>query len=109
MHWPKGMSSRRVACGITLQGQGFASALKRLDLEKQPMRAALGGETATVIQREEAWTRIASDYMEQTGYNKQRQEMRSRLAEEIENDDADTLRGLMEVHRRGKARRQTGQ
>ncbi|QNL18213.1 DNA primase [Hyphobacterium sp. CCMP332] len=92
-----------------LAGQGFASALKRLDLEKQPMRAALGGETATVIQREEAWTRIASDYMEQTGYNKQRQEMRSRLAEEIENDDADTLRGLMEVHRRGKARRQTGQ
>lgn len=92
-----------------LSGQGFASALKRLDLERQPMRAALGGETATVIQREEAWTRIASDYMEQTGYNKQRQEMRSRLAEEIENDDADTLRGLMEIHRRGKARRQTDQ
>ncbi|PIW28014.1 MAG: DNA primase [Rhodobacterales bacterium CG15_BIG_FIL_POST_REV_8_21_14_020_59_13] len=92
-----------------LAGQGFAAVLKRLDLEKQPMRTALGGDTATVIQREEAWTRIASDYMEQAGYNTKRQEMRSRLTEEIENDDADTVRGLMEIHRRGKAHRQTDQ
>ncbi|MBI1236023.1 MAG: DNA primase [Alphaproteobacteria bacterium] len=89
--------------------QGFEDVIKRLSFRRRAMRAALGGDTATVIQREEAWTRIASDYMEQTGYNIKRQEMRSRLTEEIENDDADTVRGLMEIHRRGKARRQTDQ
>ena len=92
-----------------LAGQGFADSLKRLDIEKHPMRAALGGETATAIHREEAWTRLASDYMEQAGYQSKRQEMRSRLAEEIENDDAETLRGLMELHRRRRARRQSGE
>ena len=89
-----------------LVGQGFATVLKRLELERGPMRAALGGDMATAIQREEAWTRLASAYMEQAGYNTERQEMRSRIAEEIENDDADTLRGLMEVHRRKRTRRQ---
>ncbi|WP_420433636.1 DNA primase [Hyphobacterium sp.] len=86
---------------------GFEQILRRLDLERQPMRAALGGDTATAIQREEAWTRLASDYMEHSGIHKKRQELRSRLAEEIENDDADTLRGLMEEHRRGRAKRHT--
>lgn len=90
-----------------LINQGFEQILRRLDLERQPMRAALGGDTATAIQREEAWTRLASDYMEHSGIHKKRQEMRSRLAEEIENDDADTLRGLMEEHRRGRAKRHT--
>lgn len=90
-----------------LINQGFEQVLRRLDLERQPMRAALGGDTATAIQREEAWTRLASDYMEHSGIHKKRQEMRSRLAEEIENDDADTLRGLMEEHRRGRAKRHT--
>ncbi|WP_421787660.1 DNA primase [Hyphobacterium sp.] len=90
-----------------LVNHGFEQQLRRLDLERPPMRAALGGDTATAIQREEAWTRLASDYMEQSGIHKKRQEMRSRLAEEIENDDADTLRGLMEEHRRGQAKRRT--
>ncbi|MEE2526389.1 DNA primase [Hyphobacterium sp. HN65] len=90
----------------TLINKGFDAQLRRLDLERAPMRAGLGGDTATAIQREEAWTRLASDYMEHSGFHKKRQEMRSRLAEEIENDDAETLRGLMEEHRRGRAKRQ---
>ncbi|WP_421790773.1 DNA primase [Hyphobacterium sp.] len=87
-----------------LMNHGFAADLKRLDPERIPMRAALGGETATAIQREEAWTRLASAYMEHTGYQSLRPERLSRLAEEIENDDADTLRSLMEDHRRRRTR-----
>lgn len=91
-----------------LVNQGYAETLDRLDQERVPMRAALGGETATAIQREEAWTRLASDYMEHSGYQSLRQERLSRLAEEIENDDADTLRSLMEDHRRRRARQKPG-
>jgi DNA primase len=83
---------------------GYAAILKRLDGERGPMRAALGGMEASSTSRAEAWTRLAAAYMERSEAQRRRGEIRARLNEEIGRDDSESVRRLVEAWRRENSR-----
>ncbi|WP_339749287.1 DNA primase [uncultured Maricaulis sp.] len=83
---------------------GFAAQLKRLDGERGPMRAAIGGAQASGEQRSEAWIKLAAAYMERNEATDRREEIRARLVEEIGRDDSDGVRRLVEAYRRVTSR-----
>ncbi|MHA6287271.1 DNA primase [Maricaulis sp. CAU 1757] len=86
---------------------GYAAELKRLDGERGPMRAAIGGNEASPKLRVEAWTRLAAAYMERSEAQDRREEMLARLAEEIDRDDSESVRRLAEVKLRDSSRSET--
>ena len=83
---------------------GHAATLKRLDGERGPMQAALGGTEASERARTEAWTRLAAAYMERSEAQRRRDEIRARLNEEIGRDDSESVRRLVEAWRRETSR-----
>lgn len=83
---------------------GFAAELRRLDGERGPMRAAIGGTQASAEQRSEAWIKLAAAYMERNEATDRREEIRARLVEEIARDDSDGVRRLVEAYRRETSR-----
>lgn len=83
---------------------GYAAELKRLDGERGPMQAALGGMETSPQARKEAWTQLAAAYMERSEAQDRRDEMRARLAEEIGRDDSESVRRLVEAYRRESSR-----
>ena len=86
---------------------GHAAMLKRLDGERGPMRAALGGMDASFESRREAWTRLAAAYMERSEAQRRRDEIRARLNEEIGKDDSESVRRLVEAWRLENLRSET--
>ncbi|WP_417469751.1 DNA primase [Maricaulis sp.] len=83
---------------------GFAAELRRLDSERGPMRAAIGGAEASSEQRSEAWIKLAAAYMERNEATDRREEIRARLVEEIGRDDSEGVRRLVEAYRRETSR-----
>lgn len=83
---------------------GFAAELRRLDGERGPMRAAIGGEQASSEQRSQAWIKLAAAYMERNEATDRREEIRARLVEEIGRDDSEGVRRLVEAYRRETSR-----
>ncbi|HAQ35041.1 MAG: DNA primase [Maricaulis sp.] len=83
-----------------LEAEGFSDILRRLESDRIPMRAALGGSEAPLAQRETAWIRLAASYMERLGKETKREEIRNRLVEEIGRGDSDGLRRMVEAFRR---------
>lgn len=87
-----------------LADSGFAAELRRLDGERGPMRAAIGGAEASGEQRSEAWIKLAAAYMERNEATDRREEIRARLVEEIGRDDSEGVRRLVEAYRRETSR-----
>ncbi|WP_339741686.1 DNA primase [uncultured Maricaulis sp.] len=87
-----------------LAEMGFAAELRRLDGERGPMRAAIGGAEASGEQRSEAWIKLAAAYMERNEATDRREEIRARLVEEIGRDDSEGVRRLVEAYRRETSR-----
>ena len=87
-----------------LDEAGFAADLRRLDKERGPMRAAMGGADVTAQQSSEAWIKLAAAYMERNEARDRREEIRARLVEEIGRDDSDGVRRLVEAYRRETSR-----
>lgn len=87
-----------------LAESGFAAELRRLDGERGPMRAAIGGAEASGEQRSEAWIKLAAAYMERNEATDRREEIRARLVEEIGRDDSEGVRRLVEAYRRETSR-----
>tara|TARA_R110002073_G_scaffold252362_3_gene414968 strand:- start:1446 stop:3263 length:1818 start_codon:yes stop_codon:yes gene_type:complete len=87
-----------------LVNRGHSEVLQRLVSDLVPMRAALGGLEASRSLRDRAWTRLAATYMERSGHGAKRREMRSRLQEEIGRGDSDSVRRLVEAHKRSVVR-----
>jgi DNA primase len=83
---------------------GYAATMKRLDGERGPMQAALGGTEASFKARTQAWTRLAAAYMERSEAQRRRDEIRARLNEEIGRDDSESVRRLVEAWRRETSR-----
>ncbi|GLK53849.1 DNA primase [Maricaulis virginensis] len=83
---------------------GYAATMKRLDGERGPMQAALGGTEASFEARTQAWTRLAAAYMERSEAQRRRDEIRARLNEEIGRDDSESVRRLVEAWRRETSR-----
>lgn len=99
-----GQSVRTDTLRARLAEAGFTAILKRLDGERGPMRAALGGMEASSKSRTEAWTRLAAAYMERSEAHRRRDEIRARLNEEIGRDDSESVRRLVEAWRRENLR-----
>jgi DNA primase len=83
---------------------GFAAILKRLDGERGPMRAVLGGQDVSARTRAESWMRLASAYMERSEAQRRRDEVRARLDEEIDRADSESVRRLVEIRLRETSR-----
>jgi DNA primase len=83
-----------------LVNRGHSENLQKLNSDLVPMRATLGGIEAPLSVRERAWTRLSDTYMERSGRVAKRNELRSRLQEEIGRGDSDSVRRLVEAHRR---------
>ena len=83
-----------------LEAEGFSDILRRLESDRIPMRAALGGSEAPLTQRETAWNKLAASYMDRLDKRTKREEIRNRLDEEIGRGDSDNLRRLVEAFRR---------
>lgn len=83
-----------------LEAEGFSDILRRLESDRIPMRAALGGSEAPLAQRETAWNKLAASYMDRLDKRTKREEIRNRLDEEIGRGDSDNLRRLVEAFRR---------
>jgi DNA primase len=87
-----------------LLSRGFAQEMKRLEDNRGPMRAAIGGADASAAARVGAWRRLASTYMRQSGSQAQRQEMRALAEQKISEDDSESVRNISEAYRRENAR-----
>ena len=83
---------------------GHAATLKRLDGERGPMQAVMGGNETSMQTRAEAWTRLASAYMERSEAQRRRDEVRARLDEEIDRADSESVRRLVELRLRETSR-----
>jgi len=86
---------------------GMNDLLNRLEAERGPMRAAIGGEETALNARREAWRALAVSYMEQTAEAARDAEERPRLAAAIGTGDSDQMKRLIGDLRRTRARSKT--
>lgn len=82
-----------------LADAGYAAEIKRLDGERRPMRAELGGMEASPEVRAEAWKRLAHAYMERSDAQTRRDEARARLDEELKQADSERFRQVVDAYR----------
>ena len=87
-----------------LAEMGFAAELRRLDGERGPMRATIGGAEASVEQRSEAWIKLAAAYMERSEATDRREEIIARLEEKIGREDSEGVHRVATAHRRETSR-----
>ena len=87
-----------------LLSRGYAQLLKRVEDNREPMRATLGGADASAAMRIGAWRRLAATYMRQSGSQEQREEMRALTEQKISEDDSESLRFISESYRRENAK-----
>ena len=80
-----------------LEQGGHGAELRRLESERGPMKASMGGEEASDSARSAAWMRLAATYMEQDEARAGGAERRARFEEELTRDDAESLRRLVEA------------
>jgi len=87
-----------------LEECGMNDLLDRLEAERGPMRAAMGGEVAASEARRESWRAVAVAYMEQTAEDARDADERPRLAAAIGAGDSDEMKRLIGDLRRARAR-----
>jgi DNA primase len=80
-----------------LEQSGHRAELRRLESERGPMTASMGGEEASESARNAAWMRLAAAYIEQDEARAGGAERRARFEEELTRDDAESLRKLVEA------------
>jgi DNA primase len=87
-----------------LLSRGFAHELERLEGNRGPMRATIGGADVSVPVRIGAWRRLATAYMRQNGSQEQREEMRALSEQKINEEDSEKLRNLSAEYQRENAK-----
>ncbi|TGY88355.1 DNA primase [Marinicauda algicola] len=85
-----------------LAERGFSQSLKRLEAERAPMRAAMGGDQAAMDARAEAWRRLAASYMDKLSQEARQAEERARLEGVFEGGNSDELKKVVAAMRRGR-------
>lgn len=91
-----------------LAERGFSESLKRLEAERAPMRAAMGGDQAAMDARAEAWRRLAASYMDKLSQEAGQAEERARLEGVFEGGDSDELKKVVAAMRRGRVNKRGG-
>ena len=85
--------------------RGFASTVKRLETERAPMRAAMGGETAAPETRAEAWRALAASYMDRLSQEVRQADERARLEGVFEDGDSGELKKVVAAMRRSRMKK----
>jgi DNA primase len=84
--------------------RGFGPDLARLDPDRGPMVASLGGEDADAKIRDESWRRLAASYIERVAEDTRTAEERTRQAHVFEQGDPQAFQSFLAAVRRGKKR-----
>jgi DNA primase len=87
-----------------LARRGFSEAIRRLERERRPMRAAMGGEDAALDARAQAWRRLALSYMDRAGSDVREAEERALTLQVLGDEDSDRMRQLVAGIRRSRKR-----
>jgi DNA primase len=88
-----------------LMGQGLHPVLRKLEAERVPMRAAMGGEDADPASRLDAWRKVAASYMERVQEERIRGEARLLESEALARGDAAEVRQLIAGYKASRRRR----
>ena len=87
-----------------LAQRGLGPDLARLEPDRGPMRASLGGEEADAKTRDESWRRLAASYMERIADDARTAEERARQAHVFEQGDPQAFQSFLAAVRRGRKR-----
>lgn len=93
------------ALRASLVRRGFADTIRRLERERKPMRAAMGGEEAGPQTRAEAWRRLAASYMDRVGIKVRDAEERALTEQVLGADDSEKMRAVLAGIRRDRKRK----
>jgi DNA primase len=96
--WPDGGMREALA------RRGFGAELARLEPDRGPMRASLGGEDADAKTRDESWRRLAGSYMERVADDARIAEERARQAHVFDQGDPQAFKDFLAAVRRGRKR-----
>ena len=88
--------------------RGFGEVLQRLEADRGPMRAAMGGDQAAVDGRAEAWRALAASYMDKLTREVRQAEERERLEGVFEDGDSDEFKKVVAAMRRGRVNKRGG-
>lgn len=84
--------------------RGYEDMLRRLELDRAPMRAAFGGEDADLDARAEAWRNRATSYMERTQSKSRDAEVRARLETMIGEGKSEQIKRMVAGLHKGRTR-----
>lgn len=87
-----------------LSQRGFGPDLARLNPDRAPMRASLGGEEADAESRLGAWRKLSASYMERVADDARIAEERARQADVFEQGDPQALQTFLAAVRRDRKR-----
>ena len=87
-----------------LSARGFKAELARLEPDRAPMRASLGGEETDAQSREESWLALTSTYMERVAKDARTAEERARQAHVFEQGDTEAFNSFLAAVRRSRKR-----
>ena len=88
-----------------LARRGFSATLKTLEIERGPMRAALGGKDAATTARTEAWRALAASYMERVTSAERIEDERARTSQVLGSEDSERMKRYFAEIRRTRKRR----
>ena len=88
-----------------LADRGFSDEIATLDIERAPMRAALGGEDAAIAARAESWRALAASYMETVESDDRKEYERALTWQVLGADDSERMKRLVAEIRRTRKRR----
>ena len=88
----------------TLARRGFGPELARLEPDRGPMRASLGGDDADAKTRDKSWRRLAASYMDRVADDARTAEERVRQAHVFDQGDPQALKSFLAAVRRGRKR-----
>ena len=87
-----------------LSQRGFGPDLARLNPDRAPMRASLGGEEADAESRLGAWRKLSASYMERVADDARIAEERARQADVFEQGDPQALQSFLAAVRPDRKR-----
>ncbi|MEO1040616.1 MAG: DNA primase [Pseudomonadota bacterium] len=100
-----GEAAREGGLAAALARRGFSEMLMTLEIERAPMRAALGGEDAATAARAEAWRALAASYMERVVSAERIEEERALTSQVLGAEDSERMKRYFAEIRRTRKRR----
>lgn len=100
-----GIGLTRDGLRTQLSRDGYHAAILRLEADRAPMKAVLGGDEADLATRQDAWRALAASYMERSGQLRSRDESRQLETDALARGDAESVRQLIAGYKASRRRR----